>query len=251
MIAAPAVDLREGRCVQLVGGRPEAEALSRPDPVAVAKGWARHGFATLHVVDLDAALELGDNLEVVRRVVAAFPGTVQVGGGVRDGARVDALLESGAARVVAGTRAVRDPEWLEEVARRRPGRVMVALDHRDGEVQVRGWTEGAGVLVRDVLDRIAHLPLAGVLVTDVGREGRMEGTHRPTLRELVERSVHPVWASGGLTTLEDLEFCQTIGAAGAVLGMALYTGRLDAGTVAARWGAAPTDSSEPFEDRNP
>jgi phosphoribosylformimino-5-aminoimidazole carboxamide ribotide isomerase len=230
--AIPAVDLKGGRCVQLVGGRPEDERVSLPDPVAVARDWRARGFATLHVVDLDAALGSGDNLELVARIAREAPGDLQVGGGVRDEARAQALLDAGARRVIVGTRAVEDPAWLAELARHHPGRIAVAADIRDGVVLRRGWTEVSELGIQDFLKSLAPLPLAGILCTDVGREGRLEGINREEVAEVLRGSPHPVWISGGVTTPEELAFLAREGAAGAVLGMALYTGALDPEAVA-------------------
>jgi phosphoribosylformimino-5-aminoimidazole carboxamide ribotide isomerase len=238
MIVAPAVDLKGGRCVQLVGGRPEEERVSLPDPVAVAERWWSLGFGTLHLVDLDAALGSGGNLDVVRAVLAATPALTQVGGGIRDTARANALLEAGADRVIVGTRAIDDLPWLTDLAHTHPGRVMVAADTRDGWVLRKGWTERSTLTVADFLQRLKLLPLAGVLTTDVGREGRLEGMNRDAMAGTLRQSVHPVWVSGGVSTEDDLEWLDDGGAEGAVLGMALYTGAVDAGRVAERWGAA-------------
>lgn len=237
MRAVPAVDVRRGRCVQLVGGRPEEERVSLPDPAAVARRWWSAGFRSLHVVDLDAALGSGDNRDVVRRILDATGADVQVGGGVRDEAAVEGLLAGGADRVVVGTRAVADPKWLAAVSRSRPERIVVAADVRAGEVLLRGWTEGAGVAVEELLARLGPLPLAGVLCTDVSREGRLEGIERGSVRRVLDAATHPVWISGGITTLDELAFLAEAGAEGAVLGMALYRGVLDAETVAREYGA--------------
>ena len=237
MIATPAVDLRGGRCVQLVGGRPEDERVSLPDPVAVARDWYDRGFQALHIVDLDAALGHGDNRDVIRAVAAATPAETQVGGGIRDEAAVEAVLALGVSRAVVGTRAVDDRPWLEENAARFPGRIAVAADIRDGIVLRKGWTEGTGLEITTFLEGLADLPLAGVLCTDVGREGRMEGIDRAGVAAALEASPHPLWISGGVTTLDELDFLAAHGAAGVVLGMALYTGTLDADAVAARYGA--------------
>lgn len=236
MIAIPAVDVRGGRCVQLVGGRPEDERISLPDPVEVARRWWDQGFTSLHVVDLDAALGAGDNLPVLERVVAATGAETQVGGGVRDDARATALLAAGADRVVVGTRALDDPDWLEGLARAHPGQVVVAADTRDGQVVRKGWTEDSGLSLAAFLERLEDLPLAGILTTDVGREGRMAGMNRDAVADTLRRSARPVWISGGVTTEDDLAWLEDHGAAGAVLGMALYTEALDAARVAARWG---------------
>lgn len=245
MIAAPAVDLRGGRCVQLVGGRTEEERVSLPDPVAVAGRWWTTGFHTLHLVDLDAALGSGDNLDVLREILAATPAETQVGGGIRDDARADALVAAGADRVVVGTRALDDPDWLAGLARRHPGRVVVAADTREGKVLRKGWTEASGLQVDEFLATLDGLPLAGVLATDVGREGRLEGIDRDGVAATVAASPHPVWISGGVTTLDELAWLEEAGAWGAVLGMALYTEALDADTVARRFGGVPDRDDDP------
>lgn len=237
MIATPAVDLRAGRCVQLVGGRPEDERVSIPYPVAVARDWWERGFEALHVVDLDAALGHGDNRAIVRAVAGATPAVTQVGGGVRDDASLGALLELDVARVIVGTRAIEDADWLARVAARAPGRITVAADVRDGFVLRKGWTEDSGLTLTDFLGSLVGLPLAGVLCTDVGREGRLEGIDRGEVRAAIEACSHPVWISGGITTMDELDFVADAGAAGAVLGMALYTGTLDADQVASRYGS--------------
>jgi len=238
MIATPAVDLRGGQCVQLVGGRPEDEAIARPDPVAQAMDWVAQGYGALHLVDLDAALGDGDNRGVLADILDAVPDEIdtQIGGGIRDDATVEAILELGPNRLVVGTRAVEDAAWREAVARARPGRLVVAADIRDGEVVTRGWTEGSGIRVADLLADLDELPLGGILCTDVGREGLMKGIDRDGVRAVVEGTRHPVWISGGVTTLDELHFLDEVGAYGAVLGMALYTDTLDSHTVAAHYG---------------
>ncbi len=236
MIATPAVDLRGGRCVQLVGGRPDAERVSLPDPLAVAERWGTVGFGTLHVVDLDAALGSGDNTELVGRIVRSVRTEVQVGGGIREDARVDALLGEGVARVVIGTRALDDVPWLASIAERWPGRVVAALDTREGKVLRKGWTESTSRDVVSYLDQIEDLPLAGVLSTDVGREGRLGGIDRDSCARVIEATDHRVCISGGVTTIEELEFLEEVGAAEVVLGMAIYTETLDTSGVARRWG---------------
>lgn len=236
MIAIPAVDVKDGRCVQLVGGRPDDEKVSLPDPVAVARRWWEAGFGALHVVDLDAALDRGANRALVHRIVAATPAEVQVGGGIRDRESVEELLDAGARRVVVGTRAVRDPEWFEEIARARPERVVVAADVRDGEVVVRGWTEGSGIRLERLLERLEPLPVAGILCTDVGREGRLAGIRRQAVRRMTDGTDHAVWISGGIRSLDELAFLAEVGIAGAVLGMALYTETIDIEAAAKEYG---------------
>jgi phosphoribosylformimino-5-aminoimidazole carboxamide ribotide isomerase len=233
MIVYAAIDLRGSRVVQLVGGSPTEERVSLPDAAAVAREWIRSGFTALHVVDLDAALGLGSSADAIAAVIAeAGSAHVQVGGGVRTTERVRALLEAGAGTVVVGTRAVTDRAWLEEIATGWPDRIVLAADVRGEDVVVRGWTESAGIGIREVLAGIADLPLAGVLVTDVAREGRMGGADVHLFRTLAGLSPHPILASGGIAGPADLAALSQTGVAGAVVGMALYTGALDAGAIA-------------------
>ncbi|HMS03241.1 MAG TPA: 1-(5-phosphoribosyl)-5-[(5-phosphoribosylamino)methylideneamino]imidazole-4-carboxamide isomerase [Gemmatimonadaceae bacterium] len=227
MIVIPAVDLRDGKCVQLVGGEYDQESVRLDDPPAVARDWVRQGFARLHVVDLDAATGRGANTEVIREIVRDAGVPVQVGGGVRDADRIDALLDQGATWVVVGTRAVEDTSWLEEMAFRFPQQLVVAADVRERKVVTRGWAKTLPLDVVSYVEEIAALPLAGALVTAVHKEGQMQGTDLPLMEDVAEAAPWPVFASGGVTTLDDLRALEHRGVAGAVLGMALYTGTID------------------------
>ncbi|MET0403363.1 MAG: 1-(5-phosphoribosyl)-5-[(5-phosphoribosylamino)methylideneamino] imidazole-4-carboxamide isomerase [Cystobacter sp.] len=233
MIAIPAIDLREGACVQLVGGSYADERVRVKDPVEALKRWRAHGFKTFHVVDLDAALGKGSNEDVIRSLLGHEPGlNFSVGGGVRTTSKVDSLLSMGASTVVVGTRAIEDPDWLREVAERFPDRLVVAADVKGREVVTRGWTAGSARDIKGVLESLDPLPLGGLLVTAVHKEGQMDGVDLPLVEEVVRTSRHPLSASGGVTTVEDLRSLGRVGAHGAVIGMALYTGRLDAAEVA-------------------
>ncbi len=236
MIAYPAIDLRGGRAVQLVGGRPGTERVSLPDPLAVAHRWKRAGFQRVHLVDLDAALGTGSNRAAIEEILQYGEMEAQVGGGIRDDEAAAALLEAGAARVIVGTRAVEEPDWLEALAARHPGRVLLAADVRGAaladEVVIRGWTAGAGVGIGKLLARLTALPLAGVLVTDVGREGSMLGIDALRFGALARATRHPLLAAGGIAAIGDLRALAGAGVAGAVLGMALYAGGVDAVDVA-------------------
>jgi len=236
MIVAPAVDLKGGRCVQLVGGRPEDERVSLPDPVAQAVFWWEAGFGTLHVVDLDAALSQGHNRDVIETIVGETPATLQVGGGVRDEASLETLLGLGVHRVIVGTRAIDDPAWLEALAVKHPDRIVVAADVRNGTVVRKGWTESSGIPVLDLLKGLEPLPLAGILNTDVSREGRMAGMDTAAARTVVRGTRHPVGGSGGITTSGALRAMDEAGAAGAIVGMALYTNTLSIEATAREFG---------------
>jgi phosphoribosylformimino-5-aminoimidazole carboxamide ribotide isomerase len=237
MIALPAVDLRHGRCVQLVGGRPEEEKVSLPDPVARAVLWWEMGFNELHIVDLDAALSEGHNRGVIREIVASSGATIQVGGGVRDTAAVEEILGLGVERVIVGTRAIDDPRWLEETAEEYPHQILVAADVRGGLVLRKGWTESSGIPIEDLLSGLDRHPLAGILCTDVSREGKMQGIDLKAAETVIQGTRHPAWISGGITTLAELRALDVAGAVGAVLGMAIYTGVISPKQVAKEFGA--------------
>jgi len=237
MIAIPAVDLRGGHCVQLVGGDYADERVRLDDPAAVAREWAQLGFGRIHVVDLDAATGRGTNTDIIRDILRESAVPVQVGGGVRQESQIERLLDDGASWVVIGTRAIEDEDWRNEMANRFPGRLIIAADVRERLVVTRGWTETSRLNVIDFVEELASLPLAGVLVTAVHLEGKMEGTDLPLMEDVAEASAWPVFASGGVSTLDDMRTLEHRGLTGAVLGMALYTGALDARRLAEEFGA--------------
>ena len=213
--------------VQLVGGRVDNEQISLPDPVAVAQQWEAAGFKALHVVDLDAALGTGSNRAEIRAIIDAVAIPVQVGGGIRDDAAVRSMLDGGAARVIAGTRAVEDAAWRRAMAERFPGRLVVAADIRDGRIVTRGWQTATSQTGEAFVGQLDPDPLAGVLVTDVSREGQMIGVDETLFGHLVKATSHPLIAAGGIRDVRDLHLLTAAGASGAVLGMALYRGALD------------------------
>ncbi|HWV57827.1 MAG TPA: 1-(5-phosphoribosyl)-5-[(5-phosphoribosylamino)methylideneamino] imidazole-4-carboxamide isomerase [Longimicrobiales bacterium] len=223
-----AIDLRGGRVVQLVGGKPGTERVSLPDAVAVARDWVDVGFRALHVVDLDAALGSGSNRAQVLEVIRSAGVPVQVGGGIRDDVAAAELLDAGASRVIVGTRAAEDPTWLAALAGRYPDRIVVAADVRGDHIVTRGWTADAGLDAVDFLQGLDEIPLGAVLVTDVTREGQMMGIDEDRFRTLVAATRHPLLAAGGIGGIDDVRILARCGAAGAVLGMALYTGAVDA-----------------------
>jgi phosphoribosylformimino-5-aminoimidazole carboxamide ribotide isomerase len=237
MIVLPAVDLRDGACVQLVGGEYADERVRLDDPLAAAREWARLGFRRLHVVDLDAATGRGSNAGVVEELVrhGGFD-AVQVGGGVRDDDAVERVLDLGAAAAVVGTRGLEDPDWLAEAAARFPGALVLAADVRERRVVTRGWQRTLPRLVTDVVEELAGVPLAGILVTAVHKEGQMQGVDLRLMEDVVEAATVPVYASGGVGAVRDLRHLADRGVAGAVVGMALYTGALDARAVAEEFG---------------
>lgn len=227
MIVLPAVDILDGKVVQLVGGRPGTERVVLPDPLAVARRWERAGAPGLHVVDLDGALGKGSNLEMVKTIVKEVSIPVQVGGGIRTTEIVDTLIDLGAARVILGTRAITEPQWLKVVSVRNPGRTVLALDVRQGLVQLEGWRESSNRKIEELLEEIRNVPLASVLHTNVDVEGRGAGIDAGEMSGFIRSCPHPVIASGGIKNMDDIILLSDLGAHMAIVGMALYTGSID------------------------
>jgi len=237
VIVMPAIDLRAGACVQLVGGRYEDERIRLPDPISVAREWRQKGFRHLHVVDLDAATGRGANNDTVSGLLTAREADVQVGGGVRSTGRVNDLFALGASRVVLGTRALEEPGWLAGIAASHKGKVVVAVDVRDGRPVVHGWTDELQADLADVFASLSALQLAAILVTAVDVEGQLGGPHLALIDEVLLHTSHPLIAAGGITTMEDLYALRDRGVWAVVIGMALYAGVLDAERVATEFGA--------------
>ena len=231
MQVIPAIDLRDGACVQLVGGSYADERVRITDPVGVAVRWADAGFERLHVVDLDAATGRGTNREVVKQLLAANRARLQCGGGVREIDSIEELLAAGASEVVLGTKAIEDREWLEQAAALYPNRLIVAADARGRNVTSRGWSETLSVEVTTLVKELNRLPLAAILVTAIDLEGRMQGADVGLMRELALFSRVPLQASGGVGTLADLRDLAGAGVSATVVGMALYTGALDTSAI--------------------
>jgi phosphoribosylformimino-5-aminoimidazole carboxamide ribotide isomerase len=228
----PAIDLRDGRCVRLVEGDFGRETVYGDDPVDVARRFASAGARWIHVVDLDAA-RTGDpvNRPIVERIAGAMGRVgvrVQTGGGVRSLAAASGLLEAGVSRVIIGTAAVENPQLVAEVSSHWPGQVAVGLDHRDGEVRVRGWTEGGGRQVQDLVPPLVSAGASAVIVTDIARDGRLAGPDISGLASLLAATGAPIIASGGVGNLEDVRSLASMpGLIGVIAGKAIYEGRLD------------------------
>lgn len=227
MIAIPALDLRDGTCVQLVGGSYDDERIRLSNPIGVAHIWRDAGFRRLHLVDLDAATGRGSNAELVRRILEGDDLHIQVGGGVRTGEQVRQLMDDGAWQVVVGTRAIEDRDWLAVLAEGFPGAIVVAADVRERQLVTHGWTRAQPLGVIEFINEINTLPLGGILVTAVHREGQMKGADRQLMEDVVEASEFPVQAAGGISGMSDLRALADCGVAAAIIGMALYTGAVD------------------------
>jgi phosphoribosylformimino-5-aminoimidazole carboxamide ribotide isomerase len=236
----PAIDIRSGKCVRLLRGQFSSET-EYGDPLEQAEAFVSAGASRLHVVDLDAARDGGSpNRNVVLRIASSTGVPVQAGGGVRDELTAAALLESGVARVVVGTMALERPDVLVRIAGRWPGRVLVGLDHRAAsgpggafwrELAVRGWIGSAGLDLERSLRRLDGLPLGGVVVTDIDRDGTGAGPDLVGLEHVLSLTTLPVVASGGVAGISDLGVLAGIDAegrrlAGVVVGRALLSGTL-------------------------
>jgi phosphoribosylformimino-5-aminoimidazole carboxamide ribotide isomerase len=227
VIVFAALDLQQGEVVQLVGGSTDAERVRWPDPVAVARRWMDCGFRALHIVDLDAARGTGSNQAVVEAVISSARVSVQAGGGIRDDAAIERVLGAGAQRAIVGTRAVHDATWRRAAARRYPGQLVVAADVRADRVLTHGWAHASSLRLIEFLSSLNDDPLGAVLITDVGREGRMTGIDAGLFESACRSCQHAVYAAGGIASNADVVTLAQIGAAGAVLGMSLYTGAID------------------------
>lgn len=226
----PAVDMKDGKCVQLVQGVPGSEIISLDDPFSVALDWTDKGAKTLHLVDLDGAIEgKRKNAPVVERIVMACKGkgvSIQVGGGIRNFEDAAALLKLGVSRVILGTAALQDPGLVKSLADAFGSEfVTVALDAKNGRISIKGWTEECAQTPVEMGRRFEELGAGSLLFTNIDTEGLMRGVNPIPTKELAESVSIPVIASGGVSSLQDLRILKETGAAGVVIGSALYTGK--------------------------
>jgi phosphoribosylformimino-5-aminoimidazole carboxamide ribotide isomerase len=232
MILFPAIDLKEGKCVRLQQGDMARATIFNHDPAQQAGLFESQGFRYLHIVDLDGAFAGKPvNGDAVDRILESVAMPVQLGGGIRDIATVEAWLSKGVTRVILGTAAVRDPEFVKGAAMHYPGRVAVGLDARDGRVAVQGWAESSDLEALELAKRFEDVGVAAIIYTDIARDGLLKGLNLDATIALAEGVSIPVIASGGLASLDDVRALLEPRAAkleGAITGRALYDGRLDA-----------------------
>jgi phosphoribosylformimino-5-aminoimidazole carboxamide ribotide isomerase len=232
VILFPAIDLKEGMCVRLEEGDMTRATVFHRDPAAQAQAFAAQGFEYLHVVDLDGAFAGKPmNAAAVESILASVKIPLQLGGGIRERATIDAWLAKGVARVIIGTAAVRDPQLVRDAARAEPGRIAVGLDARGGKVAVAGWAEASELSVLELAKRFEDAGVAAIVYTDISRDGLLKGLNLEATIALANAVSVPVIASGGLASLDDVRALLEERAgklAGAIVGRALYDGRLDA-----------------------
>ncbi len=238
MILFPAIDLKEGRCVRLVQGDMDQATVFNDDPADQAAIFERQGFEWLHVVDLDGAFAGKPmNAAAVEAILNRVKIPVQLGGGIRDLRTVEGWLAKGIARVIIGTAAVRDPDFVREAARLHPGRIAVGIDAKDGRVAVEGWAQTSLLTAEELGRRFEDAGVAAIVYTDIARDGILTGLNIPMTLSLARAVSIPVIASGGLASMTDIERltqpdCAVL--AGAISGRALYDGRIDPAEALAR-----------------
>lgn len=231
MILYPAIDLKDGACVRLLRGEMEKATVFNIDPADQAKAFEAQGFEWLHLVDLNGAFAGRPvNAGAVEAVLAAVRIPVQLGGGIRDMATIEAWLERGVARVILGTVALRDPGLVHDACRRFPGRIAVSIDARDGYVAVEGWAETSDIRALDLALKFENAGVAAIVYTDINRDGAMGGVNVEATADLAFALTTPVIASGGVSAMADLEALKAqehAGIEGVICGRALYDGRID------------------------
>ena len=231
MIIIPAVDIKNGKCVRLVQGRIEDETIFSDDPTAMAQKWEQAGAELIHVIDLDGAFEkYPQNIDAIRKIIGTVDIPIQLGGGIRNEQTVQMFVDMGVQRVIIGTEAIRNPDWVQQAATKFPDRIVVGIDARDGYVAIEGWTETTRVLAVDLARRFEDCGVAAVNFTDIHRDGMQTGPNIEETRRLAEAISIPVVASGGVATIADIQNLlplEAVGVNGVITGKALYSGTLD------------------------
>ena len=229
MIIIPAIDLKDGFCVRLLQGRKDDVTVYSDDPVSTALRWESAGAQLLHIVDLDGAFSGSQkNLEGIVKIRKAVKMDIEVGGGIRDMERINLLISQGINRVILGTSAIENPELLKEAASKYPGCILAGIDAKDGFVAVKGWVEVTKVKAVDLALNLQEYGVAGIIYTDISRDGMLTGPNIDATRQMAESLKIPVIASGGISSIEDIRRLLTIKKLwGAITGKALYSGKLD------------------------
>lgn len=231
MIVIPAIDIKGGRCVRLQQGRMDLETVFGEDPAAMAGRWEQDGAEMIHVVDLDGAVEKKPrNLASIQRILDIVAIPIQIGGGIRDLDTIRMYADIGVHRMIIGTEAIRNPALVQEACRRHPGRIVVGIDARNGRVAIEGWTETTQTRAVDLARRFEDSGVAAINFTDIHRDGMQTGPNLEATRELAESISIPVVASGGVSTLKDIQNLiplEPFGVIGVITGKALYAGTLD------------------------
>jgi phosphoribosylformimino-5-aminoimidazole carboxamide ribotide isomerase len=231
MLIIPAVDIKNGKCVRLLQGRMEDETVFSDNPAAMAQKWAMAGAELIHVVDLDGAFEKSpQNTGAVENILKAVHTPIQLGGGIRTERTIRMYLDMGVNRVIIGTEAINNPEMVEQAARAFPGQIIVGIDARNGRVAIEGWTETTHIKAADLAKRFQDCGVAAINFTDIYRDGMQSGPNLEETQRLAQAISIPVVASGGVSTIKDIQNLlplEAFGVTGIITGKALYSGTLD------------------------
>ncbi|MBI2485606.1 MAG: 1-(5-phosphoribosyl)-5-[(5-phosphoribosylamino)methylideneamino]imidazole-4-carboxamide isomerase [Deltaproteobacteria bacterium] len=231
MLIIPAIDLKDGKCVRLLKGEDGTETVFSEDPVGVARKWQESGAKLIHVVDLDGAFS-GEpkNFDIIREIVESVSCSVQVGGGIRNIKTIESYLKAGVSRVILGTAAFLNQEFLIESCMRFTQNIAIGIDTKMGKIAVKGWTEVMELDTKSILSDLKAFGVSMVIHTNIDRDGTMEGVNLGSVREFVESSPIPVVASGGIASIEDIEklsSLEAMGLVGVILGKSIYTGKIN------------------------
>jgi phosphoribosylformimino-5-aminoimidazole carboxamide ribotide isomerase len=219
----PAIDLRGGKCVRLKQGDYARETVYGEDPAEMARHWVRQGASCLHLVDLDGARDGAQaNLAAISAILSAVKIPCQLGGGIRDEAIIERLLGLGIARLVVGTKALKEPAWFQQMCAKYPHKLALGIDARDGKVATDGWLETSSALAIDFAKQFAGDAVGAIIYTDIARDGMLQGPNLPAMAEMKNATSIPVIASGGVTTAADVAALARVPMAGAIIGRALY-----------------------------
>ena len=231
MLIIPAVDIKNGKCVRLVQGRMEDETVFSDDPAAMAQKWATAGAELIHVIDLDGAFgKSPQNIDAIKNILKTINTPIQLGGGIRTERTIRMYLDMGVERVILGTEAINNPKLVEQTARLFPGQIIVGIDARNGRVAIEGWTETTHIKAVDLAKRFQDCGVSAINFTDIFRDGMQTGPNIEETRRLAEAINIPVVASGGVSSIDDIQNLlplEAYGVTGIITGKALYSGTLD------------------------
>jgi len=222
----PAVDIKAGQCVRLVQGQADQETIYSDDPVAMACHWDEEGAQLIHVVDLDGAFDGQPvNAEIIKNIIYNSTVDIQIGGGIRTMDTISAYFDAGAYRIILGTIAQQQPEFVAQACKKYPGKILVGIDARDGKVAIKGWREVSDQSAADLAQSLESVGVAGFIFTDISKDGMMQGPNLEQIKEFARATTPPVIASGGVSRLEDvvnLLALESEGVEGMIIGKALY-----------------------------
>ncbi|MGB9844285.1 1-(5-phosphoribosyl)-5-[(5-phosphoribosylamino)methylideneamino]imidazole-4-carboxamide isomerase [Methanothermobacter tenebrarum] len=228
MLIIPAVDIKDGKCVQLVQGMPGTEQVIIDDPIGAAMKWEEMGASTLHLIDLDGALGTGTNFHIIKEIIRSLSIPVQLGGGIRTREYAQKLLDIGVERIIIGTMAIKNPEIVQKLSREYGSdHIMVAVDSKDSKVLIKGWTKKTTMEAPSLARLFEKKGAGSILFTNVNVEGLLKGVDIKPLKDLIMAVKIPIVYSGGVTSIKDIKILKKTGVRGVVIGSALYKGKID------------------------